>query len=231
MPTTFEALIIILFIVVPGYICREIISLNIPKQEKTEFENLIDSIVLGFIISVIVFLIFTFLDLSFNIIKIPVVSYEEWVEIINNTENSFIRFVLYIINQNKICSLLIIISQCFLLPIFLGIFIGKSDGKIKLFKLEIKLFKLNLYPQAWDEFFANTEPVTIYITLKNNNKICGIYGVKSRTSTNPKNKDLYLEKEIFLDKDGAIQGIIENSEGLWINKEEISYFQVLPEIS
>lgn len=227
----------------PGYFCREIISLNIPKQEKTEFENLIDSIVLGFIVSVIVFLTFVFLDLIFNIIKIPTLPNEELIKVINNKENlslyeiiikyvflkySILGFVLLIIIQNKICSLLFIISQWFLLPIFLGIFIGKSDGKIKLFKLEIKLFKLNPYPQAWDEFFANRKPVSIYMILKNGNKICGIYGVKSRASTNLKNKDLYLEKEIFLDKDGAIQGIIENSEGLWISKEEISYFHVFP---
>jgi len=50
MPTTVEALLIILFVATPGYLTRELISLFRPRQDRTQFETIVDALVLGTII-------------------------------------------------------------------------------------------------------------------------------------------------------------------------------------
>jgi hypothetical protein len=192
---------------------RESISLSRPKEERSEFENILDSIVLGVINSLIFLCIFITLW-KFGLMKIP-----------NNI--SYDKSFLYnasIFIKNNPWILIILLFLYIFIPFLMGYFIGKWDYNIG----KYKLVRINSFPSAWDEFFTNTTNCTLYIFLRNGTKVCGTFGQLSRASTNPKQRDIYLEKEILLDNDGNIKEINESSNGLWINRDDIIYFKVLP---
>lgn len=217
MPKTIEALLLILAIIAPGYLMREAISLSRPREEKSDFENILDSIILGFLNSLIFILLLIFLW-KLNIIKLVSFSFDK----------SFFQNVIIIIKNDAWKFATFLFGYIFLVPSLLGWLLGKWKGSITLFKKKIEIAKINPYPSAWDEFFTNTYPVTLYIVLKSGEKICGTFGKKSKASTNPKQRDIYMEREISLDKDGNVSGIIQGESGLWIHRDEISYFKVLP---
>ena len=233
-----DALIIILAIIVPGYITRFTISMTRVREEKTEFENLIDSIVFGSI-NTLLFLFPILYLWKIKIINLPSGFHYD----------SLLKNIFDIVKPHTFATLPFCIFYLFVVPILIGWLLGKWKGTIKIpYYLYIfvplvwilKIIKIiifwgksvdvknNPFPSAWDEFFSGTGPVTLYIKLKSGEKICGIYGEESRVSTNPKLRDIYLEKEILLNKNGSLSGIIENRKGLWVNCEEIEYFRVLP---
>lgn len=207
MPETIDSLIIILAVIAPGFLMREAISLYRPREERTEFETILDSIILGFFNSSI-FIILVILFWKLKIVLLPCI----------DINSSFFVNLKYIIYNYPFKFIIFSITYLFAMPIIIGWGFGKWIGFIR---------RLNPFPSAWDEFFINTPRVTLYLILKNGNKICGTFGKKSRASTNPKYRDLYLENEILLDKGGKPIGLIKNS-GLWINRDEISYFKILP---
>lgn len=215
MPNTFESFIIILAIIAPGYLLRETISLFRPREDKTETEIILDSIILGFFNFVIFFMILMVLSaiLPWKLLVIP-------AEISSN--KSLLKKIEVIIHLKSLKIPILLFSYFFLFPAFFGWLFGKWNGSFSIWKSRI-----NPYPSTWDEFFTRTPRVILYILMKNGEKKCGVFGKNSRASTNPQDKDLYLEKEIALDNNGNISAIIEG-DGLWISKDQITYFSVLP---
>jgi len=211
IPSTIESLLIVLFIVAPGYIVRETISYIIPKQEKSEFENILDSIIYGFF-NFLIFFIIVILFWKIGIVKKP-----EYFSFGNHLKQDILNIIKY-----DTCKFIVgILFYAFIFPILIGIGLGKYFGNERR--------HINPFPSAWDEFFIKTtDPVILYIILKDKSRICGIFGTKSCASTNPKQRDIYLEKEIILDQDGNIEGIKEGNTGLWVNRDDIVYFKVLP---
>jgi hypothetical protein len=91
---------------------------------------------------------------------------------------------------------------------------------------KIPFFKTRLTPTAWDHFFNLKEDCFIRLHLKNGQILGGIYTDTSFASEYPEKKDLYLSKLWRLDEEGVFQEEIENSNGLLVNFEEVSFIEI-----
>lgn len=81
-----------------------------------------------------------------------------------------------------------------------------------------------LMPQetAWDYIFSKGESYYVTIHLKDGEKIYGEYSGKSFSSAYPQTAQIYIEKQILLDKEGN-PGRVNNSAGIWISETDISW--------
>ncbi len=84
-----------------------------------------------------------------------------------------------------------------------------------------------LMPQEtpWDYIFSKGECFFVKIYLKNGNVICGKYAGKSFTSAYPQAAQIFIEQQYLLEKDEKEEKIslIDNSAGIWISENEISW--------
>jgi hypothetical protein len=97
---------------------------------------------------------------------------------------------------------------------------------IGIYKLcKIKFFRTRLTPTAWDHYFNRGEACFILLHLKSGQMIGGLYGVSSFASSYPEKEDLYLEAVWSVDERGKFDKKLENSQGLLVNFEEISFIE------
>ena len=87
-----------------------------------------------------------------------------------------------------------------------------------LFKLKIKT--IHSTPTAWDYFFSKQESSYVIVTLVDGTKLYGYYSLNSFTSSDPDERDMYIEKlydeEWNTDNEDA---------GAYIAKEQIKYIE------
>lgn len=88
-----------------------------------------------------------------------------------------------------------------------------------LFK-KIGINKIHPAPTAWDYYFAQQEESWIVVTLKSGKTIYGRYSEHSFSSSDPEERDLYIEKTYVI-KDDMTWEEDEKSKGILITKEEI----------
>ena len=81
-----------------------------------------------------------------------------------------------------------------------------------------------LMPQetAWDYVFSKGECYYVTIHLKDGKVIYGEYAGKSFSSSYPQTAQIYIEKQILLDKEGN-PGKVNNSAGIWIAENDVSW--------
>ena len=224
MPTTLEALIIIISIILPGYLIATAWSWVIPTENKSDNQSLFDYIAWGFIYTFFV-----------SIILIKIWPWQRIIKPVKLSLNEdFLKNLLLIFFNNpkkSIAFVILFAVGSLLLGFILGKFLSNWQGGlwIPILNKRIPIFRVNQFSNAWDELFFRTGHCTLYFIFKDGSKVCGIFHNDSRASASPWQKDIYLEKEILLDKDGNIKYPIEGK-GLWINKDEIKYFKILPNI-
>lgn len=87
----------------------------------------------------------------------------------------------------------------------------------------IKLPAIHSIPDAWDYYFSKQEPSFIIITLFDNSKLYGYYGINSYTSSLLDDGDIYVElgytyknKKWELDK---------STKGFYVSKKNIKYIE------
>ena len=84
-----------------------------------------------------------------------------------------------------------------------------------------------LMPQetAWDYVFSKGECYYVKIHLKSGEVIYGEYAGKSFTSAYPQMAQIYIEKQILLDKETGQPGRVDSSAGIWISETDISWIE------
>jgi hypothetical protein len=107
---------------------------------------------------------------------------------------------------------------CIVLPVLWPVLVYKLS--------KIRFFKTRLTPTAWDHFFNLKEDCFILLHLKNGQILGGLYTDKSFASAYPEKEDLYLSELWRLDEKGEFQERIENSGGLLVNFEEVSFIEI-----
>jgi hypothetical protein len=90
----------------------------------------------------------------------------------------------------------------------------------------IPYFKTRLTPTAWDHFFNLKEDCFLLLHLKSGLMLGGLYTAKSFASSYPEKEDLYLAELWKLDENGAFQEPMENTGGLLVNFEEVSFIEI-----
>ena len=99
---------------------------------------------------------------------------------------------------------------------------------IGLRKKELKIRKINNpIPTAWDYIFSspkNSRWTTV--TLKSGKVLRGVYSNNSFASSDDDYRDLYLELSYIKDSaDGDSWKLVDRTDGVWINPDEIAYIE------
>lgn len=80
-------------------------------------------------------------------------------------------------------------------------------------------------PKAWDYFFKQGKTCFVLIHLKNGNYMGGKYGGDSFASSFPHAEDIYIEEVYKVNENGEFVERIDNTLGLWINKDNIGQIE------
>ncbi|GHU60843.1 hypothetical protein FACS189445_1380 [Spirochaetia bacterium] len=97
-----------------------------------------------------------------------------------------------------------------------------------LFNLVAKIpyLRARLTPTSWDHVFNEREDCFILLHMKNGQMLGGLYSGNSFASSYPEKKDLYLSQLWKIDEEGAFKEKVENSGGLLVNFEEVTYIEI-----
>ena len=75
-------------------------------------------------------------------------------------------------------------------------------------------------PTAWDAVFLDRPESWIIVTLKDNTRVRGWFGVGSHASSDETKRDLYISRVVVLREDGKNE-FVKNTGGVYISAEEI----------
>jgi hypothetical protein len=75
--------------------------------------------------------------------------------------------------------------------------------------------------KPWDFVFAQRETYWIVVTIKNGDKIGGMYGPNSFASSAPAEEQIYLEEQWLLNEEGGFERAVEQTSGIIILSSEI----------
>lgn len=81
-------------------------------------------------------------------------------------------------------------------------------------------------PTAWD-YFLRRGPFWVKVYLKDDQVIPGEYGGVSKAGTSSKSKDLYLQQLWEVDEEGEFKEPLHDSGGAWIAYEAINFVEVI----
>jgi hypothetical protein len=194
LPTTIEALIIILLVISPGYVFTQIARRSIAHiQEPTDLRFLLTVITAGFGIQAIVFPVFT--------------------------RNLFTYYRADTLVDHQTEAYLWLVVVCFLGPFVLGALAGKAVAWRPIEKLLdiIGLGYTDRMPSAWDYVIRQKGSRYVRVHLKEGGRMVGgIYHTNSLASSDPKRPDLYLEQAWQLDDHGFFTEVLPSTTGVWI---------------
>lgn len=116
----------------------------------------------------------------------------------------------------------------FFCPALLGVLLGFNAQKGLIRKLVRKsgMNPVDVMPTSWDWKFSSAEPQHILITLKNGVRFAGYCGPRSFISSDPGERDIYIEK--VYDLDGNDNWIDRGDKSALIVAGEISTIEFWP---
>ena len=182
--------------ILPGFIINSIIDILNPTQKKSEGVLLLKSILYSIIHCAIWSWVY---KLIFKLEKD--FSYWYWVILIGFTLIAAIVFAV----------LIGIIKQKQLVRKALSI---------------LKIYCPHSIPNSWDYAFARSEGVWVIVTLTDDSVIYGKFSTKSFASSDPEERDLFIEKTYIPNEKGKWIAA-ENNEGIYIHKDQIKTIEFL----
>ncbi len=117
----------------------------------------------------------------------------------------------------------------FISPAGLGLLTGclNQIGFVRIAFNKMGLIAMHSIPTAWDYKFFHTQTcVWVQIHLKNGKMIAGLYGSESFASSDPEERDLYLQKAVRIDNDGNWVKL-DRSDGVLIKGDMIEYIEFI----
>ncbi len=114
-------------------------------------------------------------------------------------------------------------------PITIGVLLGVNTQKdfVRGLLRKIKLSTIHPIPTAWDwKFTSTTEEQWVLVTLKNGNMVGGILSSESFASSNPIDRDLYIQWMYDIGSEGNWKPLKER--GVLITSNEISTIEFWP---
>jgi hypothetical protein len=83
-----------------------------------------------------------------------------------------------------------------------------------------KTFESGYAPTAWDATFSRLPESWIIITLKDNTKVKGWFGINSHASSDDSQRDLFVS-HVITQRDDGTEELVQNSGGVYIPADEI----------
>ena len=181
---------------VPGYIIKSVIDALIPPAKQKDAK-------------------YFFSCLLYSVVNCVVWSWA-YVLIGNYYKGHPVRYWL-------VMSIATIIGAS-LIGLLLGVI--KQKGIIECIFSKRDINKIHPVPTAWDYYFSKQEESWIIVTLKNGKCIYGLFSENSFASSDPDERDIYIEKTYTL---GENMEWIEDdkSNGILISKDDIETIEFL----
>ena len=182
--------------VVPGFVMHSVLSLSDPRRDEAAH--------LSFI---------RFFTLS-------CLNYAVWAWLIYLTFNATF-FTQYPLRAAVAWGIVVFIS-----PVVLGLLGAQLRQRGVLRKLLQKCgFRpIHPIPTGWDYFFQKTDPVWVLVTLKDGCQVAGLFGTRSFASSEPAERDLYLESVFKVQDSGPWQSVPRGA-GILIRADQISHME------
>lgn len=198
IPTTYEALIIIALIFVPGIILSQLVRSAIAFYPETvNAWHFIAMGAVGLFLHALVFPFWTRYVVDWYIDS----------TIDDHWQNTYAWFIVVI----------------FIWPVLAGVFIAWLVRRKIVDKLLDKLGMsyVDRTPTAWDWAVRVPETRWIRVYLNDGKIVAGWYGKKSFSSLYHSKRDIYLEQMWLLDDEETITEPQANTDGVWISHEAI----------
>jgi hypothetical protein len=116
-------------------------------------------------------------------------------------------------------------------PILLGLLLGRAHqrGLIRKALQRLGFNPLHVIPTSWDWKFSETQPVWVRVTLTDGSAVCGLFGTASFASTDPRERDLYIEAVYRQNRDGH-SGVVDRTDGMLIRGGSIRHIEFWKDI-
>lgn len=139
----------------------------------------------------------------------------------------FIEYALSI-KDPKLIRVVLWLCIVIFLPFIFGITIGifAQKGIFRLFIQKIGINPVHPSPTAWDWWFSRHHERWVIITLKDETKFGGYFGRNSFASSDPKERDLFIEKIYVIEDDNTWTE--SGNKGLLVSQQEIRTMEFLP---
>ena len=111
-----------------------------------------------------------------------------------------------------------------LLAVIIGII--KQKRLIEQLFAMVNINKIHSVPTAWDYYFSKQEASWIIVTLKNGRTIYGKFSDQSFASSDPEERDLYIQKTYVINENMIWQED-DKSKGILISKDAIETIEFL----
>ena len=193
---TFESVLLTCIFIAPGFIINRIINSFCPSAKKSD---------------AIIFLI----CLIYSVLHLAIFSW---------------AYILFwkIEGLSKQWVFLLFVGITIIGAALLGIIIGliKAKGWIRYLAHKLKLDVINPIPTSWDYFFSQAQCGFVIVTLLDGSVILGYFGENSFASSEPEERDIYIEKVY---KYGKGKKWVENekSNGILISQSQIKTIEFL----
>ena len=137
---------------------------------------------------------------------------------------------LYSIIANIKCEFLywlLFVTATILVAVVIGVIVSfiKQKNIIIRFLAKFNISSFPSTPTAWDYVFSKQESYFVIVTLNNGERVRGWYSNNSFASSDQDNKDLFIEKAFFYEKNGKWIEDKESS-GLYIPGNQIKLIEL-----
>lgn len=184
---------------IPGFIITNIIRRVIPKVDKDYKTSVLENFIYSFL----------------NIFLWAIPIYKIYINIEWWNKKILLLWL--------VCLLIIFLSPIIIATVII-IFYQKE-----MFRRLCQYFNvssIDTEPSAWDFKFKQIENEWVIITLKDETTIGGYIGVNSFISSNYKERDLYIDEQYKISKNGEWKKV-NRTDGIWIKNDEIKYIEFL----
>jgi hypothetical protein len=212
VPATLESLLIIFFIITPGFVCWQLTAARVSSAITSDVHTVIVSLIFSLIIQSIMFPWMVKLIPDFYLLKKDIDGVSQSGALVPNWS-----------------LFLWLLSALFFVPIvmaFLLSWIWKARWSQSVLG-KFGLSNVQKTPQAWDWFFlTQKQGCWVVAELDDGVLVGGVYGQSSFASLTPHQHDLYIEDAYHIDEDHNFLDSIPQNVGVWINGDKVRKLHV-----
>lgn len=119
----------------------------------------------------------------------------------------------------------------FIGPVVVGLVLSYSSQRefVRQFLQWIGLRPIQVIPTAWDwQFGRMDEPHWMLVTLRDGSQVAGYFGSRSYASSDPGERDLFVEQLWEIPEDGSTWQPLRPGQGILISRNEIRHVEIWP---
>jgi uncharacterized protein DUF6338 len=191
MPTSFNAVVVLVLFIIPGFIFTRVFGFSVPLRTRDSTYTVLDSL------------------------AVSSVNYAFWsplVLLLIRPGFSLNHPVWFPIGWFGIL---------FLSPVLLAAVAVRFIDSPRAKWLRRSLRMIHPIPKAWDHFFRQGKICWVMATMKDGRLVAGLFSTNSFASSYPDEEDIYLETLCTLSPEGKITGIVKGSEGAILRMDDV----------